>query len=361
MNASDAYEKIQNQWDQKLPFVVYNAPDSDRLAMFFQNNDIMYSVEEYSDSGFIFAPFDTAQKTILFPYSKSKFYSTSIPNHEDIGQRQIETTPQTTEDLTVKTEHIRLVEKGIRAIQSGVIKKVVLSRKEKIKKEESINPLLLFQRLIDKYAKAFVYLWFHPKVGMWIGATPEILLHSSNQTFFTMALAGTQPYQGSKTPVWEDKEVEEQGIVTDFIVNELSLISSTIHTSATYTHRAGTLLHLRTDIKGELKSQQSGLEDIIKILHPTPAVGGVPKQKAKSFILKNEGYDRKFYTGFLGELNINVEEKVVSNLYVNLRCMELKEKEATLYIGGGITKDSDPGKEWEETVKKTATMKSVLF
>ena len=112
-------------------------------------------------------------------------------------------------------------------------------------------------------------------------------------------------------------------------------------------------------------------------MHPTPAVCGFPKQVAKDFILENENYDRAFYTGFLGELNLkqsktrntnrrNVENnayavvKTQSNFYVNLRCMQLQEAKALIYVGGGITKDSNPEKEWEETVNKTKTIGSIL-
>ena len=104
---------------------------------------------------------------------------------------------------------------------------------------------------------------------------------------------------------------------------------------------------------------------------------GFPKAEAKDFILKHENYNREYYTGFLGELNLkqtttrntnrrNVENnaysviKTQSNFYVNLRCMQLKDKSANIYVGGGITKDSNPEKEWEETVNKTTTINAVL-
>ena len=119
------------------------------------------------------------------------------------------------------------------------------------------------------------------------------------------------------------------------------------------------------------------LYPVIEALHPTPAVCGFPKQKAKEFILQHENYNRQYYTGFLGELNLkqsrtrntnrrNVENnayavvKTYSNFYVNLRCMQLKNETALVYVGGGITRDSDPEKEWEETVNKTKTIGNVL-
>ena len=113
------------------------------------------------------------------------------------------------------------------------------------------------------------------------------------------------------------------------------------------------------------------LDNLINKLHPTPAVCGLPKEEAKDFILKNEGYHREFYTGFLGELNMPAEEGIKDNkstsLFVNLRCMKIQphskggNNSAIVYIGGGITKDSDPENEWKETVAKSEVMKKVLL
>src|SRR5690606_15233218 len=109
--------------------------------------------------------------------------------------------------------------------------------------------------------------------------------------------------------------------VTDFIVDNLKSESSKIELSEPFTSQAGTLLHIRTDIKARLKENFS-LEKIIQKLHPTPAVCGIPKELAKQYIIQYEGYDRSFYSGFLGELNFG--EKKTSELYVNLRCMEIQ-------------------------------------
>ena len=82
----------------------------------------------------------------------------------------------------------------------------------------------------------------------------------------------------------------------------------------------------------------------------------------KIFILENENYNREYYTGFLGELNKKSikKKKLKSDLYVNLRCMQIKNQQAFIYMGCGITKDSNPEKEWEESVNKSMTMKKIL-
>ena len=86
-------------------------------------------------------------------------------------------------------------------------------------------------------------------------------------------------------------------------------------------------------------NSQHNIGDIIKTLHPTPAVCGLPRNLAKDFILQNEDYHRSYYTGFLGELNFKNQQ---SSLFVNLRCMEISGETASIYVGGGITKESIP-------------------
>jgi isochorismate synthase len=140
--------------------------------------------------------------------------------------------------------------------------------------------------------------------------------------------------------------------------------------------KAGNLVHLKTMISAELKTN-TGLKQVITSIHPTPAVCGLPKKEAKEFILKYENYEREFYTGFLGELNFevtktsrsgrkNVENRAYTmtknstQLYVNLRCMQIKNDQALIYVGGGITEISNTHNEWEETVSKSLVIKSIL-
>jgi len=184
-----------------------------------------------------------------------------------------------------------------------------------------------------------------------------------------------QPFVANTKVLWQKKEINEQQLVTNFIIDHLKPLVSNLTIGNTETVKAGNLLHLKTKISGLL---HSNIKTVINALHPTPAVCGLPKVTAKQFILDNENYKRDYYTGFLGELNIkketkrnanrrNIENnvytaiKTVSNLYVNLRCMQLTDTEAKVYVGGGITKDSIPEKEWNETVNKAKTMKNILF
>jgi isochorismate synthase len=264
------------------------------------------------------------------------------------------------ENIEDKERFELLVQKGVDATASGAFKKVVLSRKEVIDLA-NFDLVSVFKKLIHTYPDAFCYCWYHPKIGLWMGATPERLLKASKKKFCTMALAGTQNYEDAIDVIWEKKEMEEQQFVTDFILDSIKSLTREVAVSSPYTLKAGGVLHIKTDIEGKL-NKDSNMKQVVSVLHPTPAVCGLPKESAKNFILENEEYDREYYTGFLGEINKKEFSKDTSktDLYVNLRCMQIKNKRAHLYIGCGITEASIPEKEWKESVNKSMTMKRVL-
>lgn len=343
-------DKIEQLFKQKIPFVSYKKPMGNLVSLMVQQDNALYLLKDYKQKGFVFAPFDNQRDIILFPLEKCKITTVDISGLDKglITKNKVKLIPNEESKLS----HIKLVKKGIEFIKEGKVKKVVLSRKEEVSFGE-IQISELFSSLINTYPLAFISVCYHPMVGLWIGATPETLLSVNGTMFKTMSLAGTQQFNGIEEVEWAEKEKEEQQIVTDFILNELE--SFHLNVSDTFTKKAGSLLHICTEITGELKSNDQ-LEYLIHKLHPTPAVCGFPKENAKSFILQNENYDREFYAGFLGELNINN----ACDLFVNLRCMQINGKKANLFVGGGITIDSDPEKEWEETVAKSRVMKRVL-
>lgn len=371
----DFFKRIEAQYQQQFPFVVYRKPNKIEVNGLLQKGNDLIFAKDFTEKGFVFSPFDNAEKSVLIPLDVSEVISTTNINLESHTE-PVEVQDKTNSDLAAaKSFHINLVKKGVEAISNEQFKKVVLSRKETVALQET-NPISIFKRLLSAYKSAFVYCWYHPKVGLWLGATPETLIKIEGNRFSIMALAGTQNYNGALDVVWQNKEIQEQQYVTDFILESLRPSVETVNVSETNTVKAGNLLHLRTMISAQLKSS-SNLKAIISSLHPTPAVCGLPKQVAKTFILENENYNREFYTGYLGELNLetqlaprsgkrNIEnrayaiKKMSTQLYVNLRCMQLENKKAHIYVGGGITESSDSEKEWEETVSKSLVIKNVL-
>ncbi|UOB17304.1 chorismate-binding protein [Abyssalbus ytuae] len=381
ISLEDFFDRIQYQIKNKLPYTIYKKADENVLHSILQNDNKLYRVKNYSESGFIFSLFDNERiNPIIIPLSNAKPFSTFfIPSEAYDKSAMIINEPF--HFPLRKVDYMELLNKALNEIKTGDMQKVVVSRTEKVDlKEDSI--ITIFKKLANTYTGAFVYLWYHPKVGTWMGATPETLFKINDSEFNTMALAGTQPFQGSMEVEWGEKEIMEQQLVVDDIVNKLNSEEFNLQISSRYTVRAGNILHLRTDIKGTLPDSNLNIGELVNSLHPTPAVCGLPAEEAKKFILKNEGYNRKYYTGYLGELNIpdfkikneddllldEIENEELdestnkkSDLYVNLRCMEIVGHKAVLYVGGGITKDSDAEKEWEETVNKTKVMKKVLF
>jgi len=347
------FGSVKNQQKLNLPFVLYKKPSSKIIIGVFPKEEHLYFSDDLSERGFVFAPFSGLP--IVFPIEKSKIeYGNIDGQHTKIDSNEL-----TVFDESQAAHFKEIVAKAIAIMKEGEMDKIVLSRKEII----NLNRFDLeevFTTIVFKYSSAFCYCWYHPEIGLWLGATPEKLFSADGATFKTMALAGTQSYSGTENVVWNSKEIQEQEFVTDFIVEKLKNQTDSLSISETYTTRAGDLLHLRTDIEGQL-TKTANLKKVIDILHPTPAVCGLPNDLAKAFILANENYDREFYTGFLGEINMDVlKNKTATDLFVNLRCMKIRNTQAQLFVGCGVTKESDPDAEWKETCHKAKTMKQVL-
>jgi len=371
MTLKNIFKRIEIQYNAKLPFVTYRKPSDTKIKALFQENDTLHIVKDYTEQGFVFSPFDDSENSILIPLEASE----AINEIFTVSEEKINQTDSTSINLDAKNQHINLVNKGVEAIKKDVFKKVVLSREEVVPLLDE-NPIKIFRNLLNNYPSAFVYCWYHPKVGLWLGATPETLVKIEGSQFSIMALAGTQDYKGTLDVVWQDKEKQEQKFVTDFIIDNLKTLTETVNVSETETVKAGNLIHLKTMISARLKTEAI-LKDVISVLHPTPAVCGLPKLPAKQFILENENYNRAFYTGFLGELNLNkivaprsgrrnIENRAYAvtkkstQLYVNLRCMQVKNNKAVIYVGGGVTVNSNAELEWKETVSKSLVIKKAL-
>ena len=280
--------------------------------------------------------------------------STAIPYH-------LNTRPDT--EISGEKDHfIKMVEKGITAINEGEFDKVVSARTYDEPLSENFNIIDQFNRLEKAYPDAFVSLVSILGKGTWMGATPELLIESSSVHFRTVSVAGTQPFPLDKDlseAAWNQKEIEEQAMVSRYIVEQFKTIRlrEFIETGPRSV-RAGNMIHLKTEYTVDLNEvhfPELGTV-MLHLLHPTSAVCGMPKFSALRFIAANEHLNREFYSGFLGPVNMDG----VSRLYVNLRCMQILRTRAVLYAGSGITHDSVPEKEWDETALKCQTLLGVM-
>ena len=200
-------------------------------------------------------------------------------------------------------------------------------------------------------------------VGIWMGATPELLLSvEDKKKFTTVSLAGTQVIADDfplAKAAWTQKEIEEQAMVSRYIINCFKKIRlREFEEYGPKTVRAGNLAHLKTTFEvdmAEVNFPQLGTV-MLELLHPTSAVCGMPMKPAFEFLKENEGYDRQYYSGYLGPTNVQNETR----LFVNLRCMKIEGNQATLFAGAGITEDSEPESEWNETEVKMQTLLNIL-
>lgn len=341
------FDKIAMALQKGLPFCTYRKPNESFVSGIFQHDKTLVHANDFSGRGFVFAPFNNLSEAVLI--RPDEHLSAEVVSKKTTGQGQVLLSEQG------KEAHLELVKKGIREIQDGTLNKVVLSRNIEVRTTKT--PMALFQNMLAQYPTAFCYLFHHPKVGIWCGATPETLVAIDQGKLQTMSLAATMSVEGHGEPQWGAKEKEEQQMVSDYIQSKLKGLTTNLEMGRARSVRAGNLWHLRSDV-GAVMADGVTLTDILDALHPTPAVCGIPTTNAMEFIRRNENYDRSFYTGFMGELNLQGQGK--STFFVNLRCMELKGDMAYIFVGGGITEASDPESEWTETQNKSRTMLNIL-
>lgn len=254
-----------------------------------------------------------------------------------------------------------LVQAAIDEIKSSSIEKIVVSRIVETTLQKGFDPAHSFTRLCERYPHLFVSLVAIPGVGTWMGASPEHLLTMNDNTLKLLALAGTQP-KPPDLPLeaisWGAKEIHEQALVVEYIRSFLQKMGIEWQEEGPKTSSAGNIVHLQTKFRASVeKSQRFELANqVLSELHPTSAICGMPLQKALPFILEHEKHKRRFYCGLLGPVHLAQR----SNLFVNIRCMELLEDKAYLYVGTGITHDSVPSAEWVESILKSETLLSVL-
>lgn len=362
-------------------FAIWRKPNSNQLAFIQDFNQVPRRVSlqlEELPAGFVVHPFaDQEDKKAFFIQGDlyEKLYLDKPLNHEDLPQwmqTSIESLSipelkkriasllaklplQSYAGQSPEKEHfLRLVAKGIEAIEAGSLEKIVAARTKMIPLPTEFDLGKTLAKLLSSYPHSFVNFFHLPGIGTWIGASPEVLIETKGDYFHTMSLAGTQPAQGDnplKSAAWTQKEIEEQALVSRYIVDCFKTIRLREYEEyGPKTVLAGNLLHLRSDFRvNMLTTGFSNLGSVmLELLHPTSAVCGMPRKEALTFLRKEEGWDRNFYAGFLGPVGIEDE----TSIYVNLRTASLHQTHALLYAGAGVTEDSVPEKEWEETELK---------
>lgn len=363
--------KLIDQLTQSpFSFALYRLPWTDEPTLVLQEEgetEILGNPTDLNGKrGFVLTPFHQTQThpaIIIHPDKVAHGWGNISQVLEDFASSRNITSAGTiiaekklTNDEEAKIEYEQAFSRFIAPLQNKAFRKLVLSRNYTQELDITFSPLSAFIRACNSYPRMMISLCHTPLTGTWIGSTPEIILSGHETEWHTVALAGTMPMQGETMPTeWSEKNQEEQAFVSEYIRQTVKRFGSKLKEKGPYTARAGQLVHLKTDFHFQLKDT-SHLGDILKELHPTPAVCGLPKEETYTFILENEGYDRSYYAGIIGWLDPQGD----TTLYVNLRCMNIAGHTATLYSGGGILPSSTIETEWEETQQKMNTMRNIL-
>lgn len=355
----------------RLSFALYRLPWTDECHLVLQTSGDVEQLSGMSElngkKGFVMAPFAQSEEHPLvlirpdvtaydWPEITEALFSLECADAVLTCKPAPEECSPFVPEEQEKKHYIEAFERFITPLQKKKFQKLVLSRTAVQHTGDDFSPIRAFIHACNSYPRMMIYLCHTPASGTWLGSTPEILLSGHQQEWQTVALAGTMPMQNEIMPTeWDKKNRQEQGYVADYIRRIVKKFGNKLTEKGPYTARAGQLVHLKTDFRFLLKNTDH-LGDFIQELHPTPAVCGLPKEDAFRFILENEGYDRSYYSGFIGWL----DPESGTDLYVNLRCMEIKSCEITLYAGGGILASSVGEDEWEETGEKMKTMKYII-
>lgn len=338
-----------------IPFYICRLPSTRNIIM-GANLDGCFSVQDdikTVDNGFVVAKFNGQGE---FYHINPDFTIEDLSNINEIDSIlkkrccYKEEAKEESSDIN-KDTYVKNIQYVIDYIAQGKLDKVIISRTKTIELDETKTIFSLFNSLEMEYKQAFVFAFYIPGNNIWLGASPELFFAKNDNNFRTMALAGTSKFADT----WKDKEYREHTYVSNYIENILYTYKTEFTKSDIHSRRAGNIYHLCTEFSG-LLGDKNDIQEMINSLHPTPALGGYPKKKALEFINKIESHNREFYGGYIG-----LVEKNNIDLYVNLRSMEiLNNNNIKLYIGGGITIDSNPENEWEETNDKAKTILNII-
>lgn len=328
-------------------------PGKNVIAFSGENEPVALKNLNTRQSGFIYAPFDLSEGVLQLNPEKDM--------HRVLNfiEKTSAIVPLRSKSMATEiNEYSKSAESLLAELHSGTLKKVILSRI--IEHPHSVNLKVkdFFDLLCKAHPKACVHLFVHADNGIWLGASPEVLIDFKNDLLQTSALAATRKFEDKNLSdiEWNAKEIEEHELVSDFIADLLWRQSgvSWLEENCIETVRAGSVIHMLTRFQATVNSNFNWV-DLVQKMHPTPAVCGLPVDVARKAIEQNETHSRSFYTGFFGTYNSNE-----ARLYVNLRCLQWYGEKVNVYVGGGLTALSEINSEWEETTHKAETLLNVL-
>lgn len=322
-----------------VPFAAWRMPDSDQVSFVAAPSLISGSAPSPQADAFFICPFArpiAEACRIPFEIGADEVLDMQMPSRD---------LPSILSESTDKADYTaRLSDLVVRLKARGHAKTVIstVMTVETPAPDPASHIAATANRLFANGKGLFCNCWYHPRLGLWMGATPELLISLRSHGLRSIALAGTTPI-GSE---WDEKNRAEHQFVVDYIAGALALEGISPFISSTYDVQFGQLKHLRTDFDAFLPDNVD-LAALIDALNPTPALCGYPKEQALSDIDAIETHRRQCYGGLVG-----VARGTDIDAFVNIRCAQFGPGQCKYYSGGGITADSVPEAEWAEAQAK---------
>ena len=249
-------------------------------------------------------------------------------------------------------------------LRAGDAAKVVLAREVLARGDGVVSAAMVARSLRAAYPSCFTYLITGADGTAFAGASPELLVRRSGRRAFSQPMAGsvargaTEAEDERLARELEDsaKDAVEHRIVSEFVVDALRPFSQSVSARPPEVVRFTNIQHLATFVSAELVNPPADALQLAAALHPTPAVGGWPREAAEALIDELEAMERGWYAGAVGWIDSHGDGEFA----VALRCGLLWEDGARLYAGVGVMPESDPARELEETELKFKALLTAL-
>ncbi|MCM3619602.1 isochorismate synthase [Sutcliffiella horikoshii] len=248
-------------------------------------------------------------------------------------------------------------------ITQGQMEKVVLARELRVLFQDKVNVTPVLQNLVEEQTNSYIFT-VERGTDCFLGATPEQLVKKQGRKVESMCLAGSiargatfeEDVQFGQELLADEKNLHEHDLVVQMIRASLEKVCEEVSTpTEPNLYKMKHIQHLHTPVKAKTKEERS-ISDLVKLLHPTPALGGFPQEVSLETIREVERLDRGWYAGPLGWMDWKDDGEFV----VAIRSGLLQGNEASLFAGCGIVGDSDPESEYHETQIKFRPMLSAL-
>ncbi len=312
-----------------------NSADSPRAYLFLPKKMLL----RRGDQMFFYGNADSGdlQRTLDNSTQAEQFSAEPLP---ELGPR---------EDCPNRQDWCSLVSKVIDPVSLYRLPKVVLARRSRFQLTEPVDAYRLLRKWRESEGNTFPFMLQSSPADSFQGCTPERLYRRVNRSISTEALAGTlRRLNRGESEIRSDVKIRRENFhVQDFIENRLQPVCETVQIpSSADVVKLKCIQHLRKSITGVLKSHVDDSQ-LLKLLHPTPAVGGSPWPAAKEFIRHNEDFDRGWYAGAIGYMSARE-----TDFSVAIRSARLTRETLDLFAGAGIVAGSEPLAEWLELESK---------